>query len=229
MNKYRFPTSNFALLFILLCTFCSCTQKTGNNIKLLLDFRCESFSYISINKNKLTIVDNLRRDDMKEPEEDFYVYNRYEYHPQKDSLINSENITGLKPSLFGDTLANMHKGAISIDSLAGYDFQYDSIPTELIRKYDPDKNPIFNFRKYKDWWIYTSREYHGNSMSEMLNVAEAGKQNIRKTEMPGMLGFGSPDFLLFDITGDGQPEVFLFAYGYMMNRYHFDAAVYRVW
>jgi hypothetical protein len=140
-----------------------------------------------------------------------------------------EYISGLNPSRFSDTLQKMHQGTLFIDSLDGYHFQYDSIPPELAKKYNPTKNPLFNFRKFNNWWIYTTREYKGNSIMEMLNVVEAGKQNIRKTIMPGMLGFDPPDFILFDITGDGKPEIFLFAYGYMMNRHHFDAAVYRVW
>jgi hypothetical protein len=229
MNPPYLSLKYCTVLFPALCCLPFCQQKKVEDFRLLLSFRCESFSYISLDKHLLTVVDNLRRDYMDEPEEDFYVYNRYEYDGQKDSLLKKRNISGLNPLLFRDTLQKMHRGVISIDSLDGYHFLYDSIPSELAKKYNPVENPIYNFRKYKNWWIYTTREYNHNSALEMLNVAEAGKQQIIKTEMPGMLGFGSPDFLLFDITGDGKPEIFLFAYGYMMNRYHFDAAVYRVW
>lgn len=154
----------------------------------------------------------------------------YYFHASKiyrDTLLMVDSV--IKAQDY-DKVRNVMKACtLYIDSIGGYQFNYDTIPDELIRRFNKSEK-IDHFLYHKNYIIYTTYNGSLDYSKEASNKLYVQSKADNRTVVVNLVlhSLPTPDFLFEDVTGDGEKEIVVFGLYHLMNHDLADISVYRV-
>jgi hypothetical protein len=211
--------SNTKLLFLIFALFVSCNSKTQIiQVKNIYKDVFETNTYLSLDKNAITILEDMSLDMDSIDKEFFYK----KIIGKNDSLVK-ENFT----SIFGKEIQNVNLNSgnsrIHIENFLSNKFLYDPTPSKSV--YLINKNEfIAHSKRDKKFEYFITRD--SNTTSQKLYISNLSNQELISINLPNNIE--TPDFLLFDVIGDDQPEIFIFTKVYFMGKNLVEFNVFKI-
>src|SRR5690348_8283079 len=212
------------LIITLILSFYSSWEDSCLNysttFKKIYEDVCHTNSSISLEKGRLVILENTHSDETQNNQVE-YFYRRI--IPEGDSM-QLENFISIFPPASKDTIKAMSKSDFFISSLNKFKFSYDKIPN-LLKNAFTGKEKIIGFKSQLGAWYYLVKNQDNGECKLhyfMENIKRSGSITLSQN-------LETPNFFLYNICGDNNPEIFVFTRNYFMGSNLFDIVIYQIY
>lgn len=203
-------------LIIILFSITGCKAQQNWGFRKIVSTSCFLESSIALSKGSIRIYQNILDKDGSFADQIYY--SRYFWDGNSmQKKINKDLFTPTKL----DSLNEMRKSEFFIENIDGHKFKYDTSEEQMNQK-------SIILEKYQKCKYFSNNSVCLIRDSSFRKKISYQIENEKEIVLDLRQDYLESDFLLYDLVGDGNPEVFVVTKSYIGGHYIFDIVVYQI-